>query len=298
MGRAADLEEERIIALILPTGALRQSELGLGSTGRRVLARLISSGTLQRTGPVVHLPEAAAPVLAARRCDGLLTCGSALAAYGLPELIPASPVHVAVPSSRGSVHAPGVTVHREPGLEVQGLAVPIDRLVARLLRCGPEKESIAIADNALHRGLVTREEVAARLQGNRHGCPTARRRLARCTDRARSPIESLARIELEDAGHRPVPGLVVPGVGELDLVMEGLDIETDGYTYHSLKSAWSNDRRRDQLLLARGVTPVRLTREDVMAGRTVLIVESVLRRMALSAGQGRLGAEQETTAGL
>lgn len=298
MGRAADLEEERIIALILLTGALRQEELALGSTGRRVLARLISSGTLRREGPVIHLPEASAPVLAARRYDALLTCGSALAAYGLPELLPASPVHVAVPANRGPLNAPGVTVHREPGLEVGGLAVPIDRLVARLLRCGPEKESIAIADNALHRKLVTREEVAARLRGNRHGCPEARRRLARCSEKARSPIESLARVELEDAGHHPVPGVVVPGVGELDLVMEGLDIETDGYTYHSLKADWSNDRRRDQLLLARGITPVRLTREDVMAGRTVPIVESVLHRMALSAGQSRIGPPQPAAASL
>ena len=55
-----------------------------------------------------------------------------------------------------------------------------------------------------------------------------------------------------------------------------LDLETDGFAYHSSYSAWMRDRQRDQALLARGLLPLRLTYDDVMAGRTVSLVEAAL----------------------
>mgnify|MGYP000948176410 FL=1 len=70
---------------------------------------------------------------------------------------------------------------------------------------------------------------------------------------------------------------MVPGVGELDNFVDRiLDLETDGFAYHSSYSAWMRDRQRDQALLARGLLPLRLTYDDVMAGRTVSLVEAAL----------------------
>ena len=158
MGIAARLEKDRIIGLILPTGALHRSALHLDSTGRRVLSRLLAEGVFRSRWNVVHLPDADPAVITARRLRGLLTCTSALAHYGLPDILPVGVPHVAVPANRGRLDPKGVVVHREPGLVVGGeLFVPPERLLARLLRCGPEKETIAVVDSALNHHLVTRD---------------------------------------------------------------------------------------------------------------------------------------------
>ncbi|WP_328705191.1 hypothetical protein [Actinomyces faecalis] len=217
------------------------------------------------------------PVKAAVRVGGLVTCGEAMSFYGLPDLVHNDVPHVAVPANRGRTSFEGVVVHREQGLVPgQDLVVSPARLAARLLRCAPAKEAIAVVDRILHQELATREEIAVHLRGNRY-CAKARRLLARCSERSRSILESFARIELEDAGMQAVPGVDVPGVGEIDLLVEGrVDVETDGYAFHSERSAWRKDRWRDQQLLARGLIPLRLTYDDVMTGQTVPIVTAVL----------------------
>ena len=75
----------------------------------------------------------------------------------------------------------------------------------------------------------------------------------------------------------------VPAMGALSAVnlfgapaAKAIDLETDGFAYHSSYSAWMRDRQRDQALLARGLLPLRLTYDDVMAGRTVSLVEAAL----------------------
>jgi len=67
MGIAARLEKDRIIGLILPTGALHRSALHLDSTGRRVLSRLLAEGVLRSRWNVVHLPDADPAVITKRR---------------------------------------------------------------------------------------------------------------------------------------------------------------------------------------------------------------------------------------
>jgi len=92
-------------------------------------------------------------------------------------------------------------------------------------------------------------------------------------------------LELEDAGHSVEVGVDVPGVGEVDMLVDDrLLVETDGYQFHSSKGDWSNDRRREQGLIAQGRLWVRLTYDDVMSGRTVPVVEAALNglRRALS----------------
>lgn len=287
-GRSA-AEEERIIGLVLAAGAIRASDLRLGTTGRRALTQLLREQVLLRTGPVIHMPDAQPAVIAARRLGGVLTCAHALPTYDLPELLDTPVPHVAVPANRGHASLPGAVVHRERGLAVgPGIAAPLDRVLARLLRCAPEKEAIAVVDNALNRGLLEAAEIAAHLTGRGNRCPDGRRRLARCTAKARSPIESIARVELEDAGHTVAPGVVIPGVGEVDLLVDGIVIvETDGYAFHSTKKAWTNDRRRDQELLRLGRPVIRLTYEDVMGGRTVALVEAAERGLGMAEWEER-----------
>lgn len=267
--------EESILGLVLPTGAVRRRDLGLDSTGRRALDGLLCEGVIALRDGVVHLPEASALSIAAARERAALSCGAAVAWFGLPE--PLAPCdHLAVPASRGVVRT-AWTVHREVGLGAHERVVPPDVLAARLLRCASPRDAVAVVDQILHRGLATREDIAARLRGRTHGCPRARALLARCTGAARSLIESYARFDLEAAGHRVEPAVVVDGVGEVDMLVDGcLFVETDGYAFHSRLADWSHDREREQAMAARGLRWVRITYQQVMAGEVVAIVEAVL----------------------
>ena len=284
-----DEASEHLLARIHFAGALRRRDLALDRTSRRALRDLVEEGAVVERGGVVFAPGTDWPLIACRMLGGLLTCHSALAYYSLPELPHPGTVHVAIPSSRGRVRPlAGVVVHREPARWPPGMSPPVAPprlLVARMLRCAEETPAVVVADAALRRGLVSRAELAAMLRSNRSGGPLGRRRLARCREKARSPIESIARLELEDAGHSVEVGVDVPGVGEVDMLVDDrLLLETDGYQFHSSKGDWANDRRREQRLIAQGRLWVRLTYDDVMSGRTIPIVEAALSglRRALS----------------
>ena len=282
-----DEASEHLLARIHFAGALRRRDLALDRTSRRALRDLVEEGAVVERGGVVFAPGTDWPLIACRMLGGLLTCHSALAYYSLPELPHPGTVHVAIPSSRGRVRPlAGVVVHREPARWPPGMSPPVAPprlLVARMLRCAEETPAVVVADAALRRGLVSRAELAAMLRSNRSGGPLGHRRLARCREKARSPIESIAR--LEHAGHSVEVGVDVPGVGEVDMLVDDrLLVETDGYQFHSSKGDWSNDRRREQGLIAQGRLWVRLTYDDVMSGRTVPVVEAALNglRRALS----------------
>lgn len=284
-----DEASEHLLARIHFAGALRRRDLALDRTSRRALRDLVEEGAVVERGGVVFAPGTDWPLIACRMLGGLLTCHSALAYYSLPELPHPGTVHVAIPSSRGRVRPlAGVVVHREPARWPPGMSPPVAPprlLVARMLRCAEETPAVVVADAALRRGLVSRAELAAMLRSNRSGGPLGHRRLARCREKARSPIESIARLELEDAGHSVEVGVDVPGVGEVDMLVDDrLLLETDGYQFHSSKGDWANDRRREQRLIAQGRLWVRLTYDDVMSGRTIPIVEAALSglRRALS----------------
>lgn len=284
-----DEASEHLLARIHFAGALRRRDLALDRTSRRALRDLVEEGAVVERGGVVFAPGTDWPLIACRMLGGLLTCHSALEYYSLPELPHPGAVHVAIPSSRGRVRPlAGVVVHREPARWPPGMSPPVAPprlLVARMLRCAEEIPAVVVADAALRRGLVSRAELAAMLRSNRSGGPLGHRRLARCREKARSPIESIARLELEDAGHSVEVGVDVPGVGEVDMLVDDrLLVETDGYQFHSSKGDWSNDRRREQGLIAQGRLWVRLTYDDVMSGRTVPVVEAALNglRRALS----------------
>lgn len=78
-------------------------------------------------------------------------------------------------------------------------------------------------------------------------------------------METLGRIEL-----RKIPGLevkcgvVIEGVGEVDLLINGrLIVELDGYEYHQSKKEFYNDRARSRAAMLLGYDTMRFTFEDV-----------------------------------
>ena len=270
-------------------GAARQVDLHLERSERRRLQALVDSGHLRRyPHGVVALPDVDKRVLIARVHRGLITCEHAAAHYRLP--LPSSPktLHVLIP--RGHKAAPLWGEHQHetrdlPPVPLSAFPVaPLARCLADLLCCAQEWTALVAADAALHQGRVTYEQVGTYLRGSRR--VLGRRRLQRTSSRARSPLETLARIQLRGAGLDVVDGVEIGGVGEVDLLIAGwLVVELDGYEYHSDMWAFDQDRSRDRELARLGYTSIRFTANNVRSGR---IVDEVRRVLAAHPGAARV----------
>ena len=259
-------------------GAVRQRDLRLSRTQRRAVDFLVEHGALVRYHGVIALPGASRPLLEARRYAALVHCSYAAHHYELPA--PRShEIHLAVPRTR-SGHLPSV-VHREPHLVMPDLhevpIVPVDVLLARVLQHWQTIDALSALDAALHKRLVTKGDLVSLLQGRTSHAQHARALLELGEGRTRSPLETRARWELLQAGYHLNVGAFLPGVGEVDFIVNGrLVLETDGWAYHSERKQWENDRRREQALATLGWRWLRLTYDDVMAGRTVPLIAQTL----------------------
>ena len=270
-------------------GAARQVDLHLERSERRRLQALVDSGHLRRyPHGVVALPDVDKRVLIARVHRGLITCEHAAAHYRLP--LPSSPktLHVLIP--RGHKAAPLWGEHQHetrdlPPVPLSAFPVaPLARCLADLLCCAQEWTALVAADAALHQGRVTYEQVGTYLRGSRR--VLGRRRLQRTSSRARSPLETLARIQLRGAGLDVVDGVEIGGVGEVDLLIAGwLVVELDGYEYHSDMWSFDQDRSRDRELARLGYTSIRFTANNVRSGR---IVDEGRRVLAAHLGAARV----------
>lgn len=270
-------------------GAARQVDLHLERSERRRLQALVDSGHLRRyPHGVVALSDVDKRVLIARVHRGLITCEHAAAHYRLP--LPSSPktLHVLIP--RGHKAAPLWGEHQHetrdlPPVPLSAFPVaPLARCLADLLCCAQEWTALVAADAALHQGRVTYEQVGTYLRGSRR--VLGRRRLQRTSSRARSPLETLARIQLRGAGLDVVDGVEIGGVGEVDLLIAGwLVVELDGYEYHSDMWSFDQDRSRDRELARLGYTSIRFTANNVRSGR---IVDEVRRVLAAHPGAARV----------
>lgn len=248
---------------------------------RAALRRMVATGDLERHGQVIALPGTDPHVLTCRSVSGLIACAHALEAAGAPLRDPPGRIlHVLAPRSPRLVPARTV-VHVLPGLQIDPLRSPYADLETTLLtyiRCAEAVDAVIALDYALRIGATTHGDLLARLPGNRNG--RARATVRRADGRARSILESIARVDLEDAG--AAVRIAVPSpAGELDLVLGSIDIETDGYEFHSKIDDWTLDRLRDQHLTASGYTVVRLTSRQVLSRRTVEIVKPVAQRLGV-----------------
>ena len=255
-------------------GAVRVRDLGLTRTQRRHIATLVKAGGLiAHEHGVVSIPGAERAVVLARIHGGLLTCQVAMGYYDLPVAQGTEQVHLVVPCS-GGITAVGHEILHVDRNQARSSPTcypvqPLPEALARFLRCHVQDDSPLIAlDAALHDERVTAEQVRDLLRGP--GSARALARLDRASDRSRSPLETLARMDLEAAGLSFEDGVEIEGVGEVDLVIEGwVVVELDGYTYHCDEYQFGLDRWRDRRLVARGFLPLRFTRKDVYAHQVV-----------------------------
>ena len=177
-----------------------------------------------------------------------------------------------------------VCIHREQFVsdeERRTHVASIGTVLERVLVCMPLKVSLPMLDAARNRGLYDVSTLTIPPTGSR--LPHLKEALSLSSDRARSILETIARLQLIDMGLTPQVGVWIEGVGEVDMIILGfIIIEVDGWAFHSSKEQREKDLKRDRELLRRGYVVLRFTYDDVMNGdfaREVPVSVTALRRL-------------------
>lgn len=254
----------------------------------RQIRRAVESGAMRsvRKG---HLTAADTPppFVRAVRIGGVLTGPSAAKSMGLwtpPDPVPgvAPPrsardevperLHVAANRGDHRLRDPDdhrrplrpradVVVHRVDSARIDtarstGIA-PVLLVLEHVLLTFDPALAIAVLDSALHQRHLHPADLvvlAAALP------PRLRPVVAAADGRAESGLESIVRYRLRLVGLRVEVLVGIPGVGTVDLVIEGrLIVECDGQRYHHDDDAFTNDRRRDLAATTARYRTLRLT---------------------------------------
>jgi very-short-patch-repair endonuclease len=232
--------------------------------------------------------------------DASLTSASAVLAHDLPVWgadLQRPDLHRPVDRAVG-VRAfrvrPRPTNPKRPGLVTTELGAADEvatALVQLALDHGPVAGTVS-ADNALHRGLVTLDQLTAagELVSSWPRSSRVRSMLAFVDGRSESVGETRCRIDLAAHGIRLVPQVPVHEqdgrlVGRVDFVVEGrkVIVEFDGrlkYADGDASTLWDEKRREDRLR-ALGYTVVRITWADLQ--RPGAAFAKVRRALALAA---------------
>ena len=223
--------------------------------------------------------------------NACISCVSAAQMYELPILMEERPqkTHLSVSYNRGMHPSKlrrfdDVCIHREQFVsdeERRTHVASIGTVLERVLVCMPLKVSLPMLDAARNRGLYDVSTLTIPPTGSR--LPHLREALSLSSDRARSILETVARLQLIDMGLTPQVGVWIEGVGEVDMIILGfIVIEVDGWAFHSSKEQREKDLKRDRELLRRGYVVLRFTYDDVMNGdfaREVPVSVTALRRL-------------------
>jgi len=277
---------------VLDVGSAASAGIGPRRLRGRAFARVTSGAYLDADASYLLDPRCLALLSVLPGC--VLSHWTATAVHGLP-LPPgrsAEPFHVLVPPGRRAPRRAGVvahtTQHQVHPVSVRGLPVTdVVRTWCDLARSGADVEDLVVVGDAVERrfpGAVLLLRRAVEAGTRRRGVGTARRALDLVDGRAESPMESLVRVAVAQAGlPPPVPQLVVRDahdrfVARVDLAWPDswLVVEYDG-RHHMQRRQWVADLRRRERLEALGWTVLVLTAEDVLRHRRAMITRIAAR---------------------
>ncbi|WP_231994317.1 endonuclease domain-containing protein [Pseudarthrobacter equi] len=144
-------------------------------------------------------------------------------------------------------------------------------MLLHALHCLPDLEALVMVQSAVGAGDVSLDFLHGRCQGRRNG--RARSVLDLTIPRADSVLEILANVHFARAGLRVRRHVFIPGVGEVDfLVEECLVVETDGSTHFEPKSIKRDQRRNNQSIIG-GYLVLRYYYEDVVHRPDAMVAE-------------------------
>jgi very-short-patch-repair endonuclease len=247
-------------------GAASWRQLREAGLGWYALWTALRDGSVLRLRRGAYALAQADPALcAAVRLGGLLACTSAAVSHGLPVLFAVRP-HVVVPRGWSHARLAGVRVHRRDlrAEDRDGVATSLLRTVLDCARELSLREAVVVCDGALRAGLDPDVLAAAAAAARGKGAAAIRLVVGLADARAESPLETCVRLIAGRLGSA-VPQVWVPGVGRVDLVVDGwLVVEADGFEHHSSRERYRENRRRNNALAAAGLVCLRFGYEDVV----------------------------------
>jgi very-short-patch-repair endonuclease len=224
------------------------------------------------------VPSATFEQLVAVRVGGRLSHSSAAKAYGLWHGSDHR-VHVTVTRHAARLRTRGAGSAQRPDLfdqevDIHWIApgrvdktsprtwiVSLDDCLRGVVAACDRETAVACLDSAISVGAVTPRGIQRifRLEGG-----AAQNVAAGAKPGSDSGAESIARQRFERSGFRVEQQVHVPTVGRVDMLLNGVVyVEVDGFAYHSDPVAFENDRRRDALLTALGLTHLRFSYKQV-----------------------------------
>ena len=257
--------------------ASRAQLLAVGATGRGLTAAVRGGHLVRARRDHYCLPGTEAAIIQAVRVGGVIGCVSALAARGV-FVLDASFTHAHLDREASRCRSPrdrrvplnsrerdGVELHWSPLLEpASDWSVGIADALAQAARCQHPWHAVASIDSALFLKFITPADLdrifsilPARLQSLRD-----------CVDgRAEAGQESVLRMILREAGLRYEVQPTFPGIGRVDLLVEGrLVLEADSRTAHDGWAPHVRDRDRDLALARLGLMSLRPVYQRTMFG--------------------------------
>jgi very-short-patch-repair endonuclease len=256
-------------------GLVSARQLGAAGLGRHAIAHGVAAGWLRRrhrgvylVGPLeTPLTDAMAAVLA-YGAGALLSHYAAAVVWGLRPA-PARTIHVTV-AGRDARSRDGICAHSVRRLHLRDAArrqgIPLTSAARTLLDLATQlnqRDLARAADEARIHRFVTDVSLKEQFERYpRHRGTAALTEVIR-TEPAFTRSEAERRLlELIRAARLPEPATNASSGGhEVDFLWpeHGLVVEVDGYAFHSSRSAFERDRRRDADLTRAGIAVVRVT---------------------------------------
>ncbi len=246
-------------------GAASAHQLRATGVTQRELTAAVASGALlrPRNGRYTS-PSAGRPTQVAVSSGSRLSCLSAARSYGLWGGSD-DRVHLVVPphAGRSGRADAGIVRHwRRASEHPEIWRVSFADCLRTVVRCADSVTAIAVLDTALASGRVSPYGLERIFTGERQASRLLARRARPGSD---SGVESILRQCLECRGHRVEQQLQVPGVGRVDLRIDGvLFVEVDGFAFHRDGRAFERDRARDTALALRGMRRLRLAARQIL----------------------------------
>jgi hypothetical protein len=257
-------------------GVARAKHLAAAGVSDFQLKAALASGAVHRVARGVYtLPGADAQLILIRSLPAEPACVTKAQLNGLWVLETPQHPHVALTHSR---NYPGFVGHRSAGPPTL-----LDTVV-QSLRCLRELDGLVIAESAVVLKGVPVSALRQRLSGRNDA--RERRIVAGIVPQSQSVIECMARYLLRRAGFHVESQVNVPGMGHLDLMVDGkLGIETDGAGFHMDRASFEEDRRRWNMTTRRGI-PTLVVSYPLLRNRPdefIAMVRSTLRKLSSAA---------------
>jgi very-short-patch-repair endonuclease len=268
-------------------------EAGLGCRG---VSHRVDARTMQRLHRGVFLLGAAPPTHMARARAAALACGAGAvvshrSAAELFHLLPQTDgeVDVTVMRRNPGFH-PGIRLHRPRALarhhvtKMRGIPVTtVARTICDLAGTEPRRDVEAAFQEALYKEIVTPEDLAKVIarEPRRKGAPVIRALLE--DPRMTRSEKERALLKLIDAAQlpRPVTNIRLHGHSvDAYWPAQGLVLEFDGWRAHGHRQAFDRDRKFDQVMLANGLRPMRVT-DRHLQNEPVALVARIAQSLAV-----------------